>query len=144
MYVWVLLFLPTCVDVECPRLSPPANGYVSGTGLSLGSSIQYFCNHGYQIEGTAFQECQEDGQWSAAMPTCQRKCNNSKEIIKVAPRCPCGLLNCKWGLSKEKTAEAFPDQTPLAVKKTKRTSGDNLSSITAWYKLYVINKIKNN
>ena len=59
----------------CPPLNNPANGEVSVSGLSVGSTASFSCNFGYVLRGSAVLECGARGIWSAPDPTCERKLN---------------------------------------------------------------------
>ena len=56
----------------CSELSNPANGGVSWTGLTSGSTATYTCNTGYQLTGAQTRTCQSNGTWSGQAPTCTR------------------------------------------------------------------------
>ncbi len=62
---------PTCQPISCDALSGPDNGTLdlSNTGL-YPSTATYACNGGYVLSGTATRECQTDGSWDGAAPTC--------------------------------------------------------------------------
>ncbi|XP_035690033.1 CUB and sushi domain-containing protein 3-like [Branchiostoma floridae] len=61
---------PTCTAVQCPVLSAPANGGVSG-GNSYGNVATFTCDSGYSLSGSATRTCQADTTWSTASPTCE-------------------------------------------------------------------------
>ena len=60
--------------ITCPTASSPANGEVTATGNTYGSSARYTCNSGYRLVGEAIAVCQLNGRWSSSAPTCQ--CTN--------------------------------------------------------------------
>lgn len=65
-----LLFSHTVVDCGSP--GSPANGTIQQlTGTQYGFTVSYTCNVGYSLEGAASRVCQEDGQWSEAVPVCR-------------------------------------------------------------------------
>ena len=58
---------------ECPQLQNPANGQVSVSGTTVGSTATYTCNSGFVIEGESTRQCLGSGQWSGQAPTCARE-----------------------------------------------------------------------
>ncbi|XP_035662466.1 P-selectin-like [Branchiostoma floridae] len=61
---------PTCVVVQCPILSSPTNGAVSGSN-SYGDVLTFTCIPGYTLAGASSLTCRADGTWSASPPTCE-------------------------------------------------------------------------
>ena len=45
--------------------------------FTCGSYIEYTCNNGFQIRGNPRMDCQANGQFSGALPTCEPICNLS-------------------------------------------------------------------
>ncbi|XP_066283044.1 sushi, von Willebrand factor type A, EGF and pentraxin domain-containing protein 1-like [Branchiostoma lanceolatum] len=62
---------PSCQRKECPTLSTPSNGFMSG-GNFYGDQMTFTCSSGYEITGSAVLTCQENQQWSVTQPTCER------------------------------------------------------------------------
>ncbi|NP_001348402.1 P-selectin [Oryctolagus cuniculus] len=66
---------PTCRAVKCSALhiNNPVemNCSVPWGNFSYGSTCTFYCPKGQLLNGSARTECQENGQWSAPMPTCQ-------------------------------------------------------------------------
>ncbi|CAH1263510.1 CSMD3 [Branchiostoma lanceolatum] len=62
---------PSCQRKECPTLSTPSNGFMSG-GNFYGDQMTFTCSSGYEITGSAVLTCQENQQWSGTQPTCER------------------------------------------------------------------------
>ncbi|CAH1243823.1 PTPRA [Branchiostoma lanceolatum] len=60
---------PTCIGVQCPTITAPENGAVTG-GNSYQAVVQFTCNHGYQLIGDSSRTCQADGTWTGADPAC--------------------------------------------------------------------------
>ena len=56
--------------VECPILTDPANGSVTVSTRTPGSTALYACTSGYLVSGVAQRSCQAGGTWSGAAPTC--------------------------------------------------------------------------
>ncbi|XP_078583742.1 CUB and sushi domain-containing protein 3-like [Branchiostoma floridae x Branchiostoma japonicum] len=64
---------PTCTAVQCPALTAPTNGGVSG-GNTYEDVATFTCDPGYNLAGSSTLTCQADTTWSAASPTCTSKC----------------------------------------------------------------------
>jgi len=63
---------PTCTIVDCGALTDPANGSVSASPTTYGSTGTYTCQTGFGLVGTSPRTCQADGTWSDAAPTCNQ------------------------------------------------------------------------
>ncbi|KAM6217370.1 C4b-binding protein beta chain [Rhynchocyon petersi] len=63
--------LPICKSRHCGPPGNPAHGYFEGNNFSSGSNITYFCEKRYRLVGTQHQQC-INGEWSSALPYCQR------------------------------------------------------------------------
>eukprot|EP00058_Branchiostoma_floridae_P008085 XP_002593573.1 hypothetical protein BRAFLDRAFT_125152 [Branchiostoma floridae] len=64
---------PACQINTCAQLPVPPNGrynYLSGANATYNSVIQYTCNNGYNIQGSAQRQCQADGTWSGTDVQC--------------------------------------------------------------------------
>ncbi|KAI8515636.1 hypothetical protein Bbelb_064490 [Branchiostoma belcheri] len=61
--------LPTCTAVQCPLLSPPLNGFMTGSN-SYGDVVNFTCEPGYNLVGTSSLTCLSDGTWDGNLPTC--------------------------------------------------------------------------
>ncbi len=55
---------------NCPALTDPANGSVSASTTTPGSTAVYSCDPGYNLSGSMTRTCQADGMWTVAAPTC--------------------------------------------------------------------------
>ncbi|XP_040307543.1 P-selectin isoform X10 [Herpailurus yagouaroundi] len=66
---------PKCRAVKCSelRVSEPGTMNCSNPwgNFSYGSTCSFRCPEGQVLNGSARTACQEDGQWSTPMPTCQ-------------------------------------------------------------------------
>ncbi|MGC4118128.1 MAG: hypothetical protein QM765_26975 [Myxococcales bacterium] len=62
----------TCTDaVTCSGATAPAHGSVSAATATYGHSVTYSCDAGYTLGGgSAARECQADGTFAGAAPTC--------------------------------------------------------------------------
>ncbi|XP_078664132.1 P-selectin-like [Branchiostoma floridae x Branchiostoma belcheri] len=63
---------PTCTLNQCPLLTAPANGAVTGTNFYQDVAT-FTCDSGYNLVGNPTITCQADTTWSGAVPTCTRK-----------------------------------------------------------------------
>ncbi|CAH1241242.1 FBN2 [Branchiostoma lanceolatum] len=61
---------PVCRVVQCPILTNPANGDVSGSN-SYGDRVQFECNWGYTLVGEDSLTCKDTGHWNGNAPTCK-------------------------------------------------------------------------
>ena len=60
--------------IECYRYFDISNGYIVGGESSsylLNSVIEFACDDGYKLYGSASMSCQEDGSWNGKTPTCE-------------------------------------------------------------------------
>ncbi|RVE65763.1 hypothetical protein OJAV_G00120000 [Oryzias javanicus] len=56
--------------ISCGWLAPPNNGKKQGTTYLQGAKVQFSCNDGYTLKGSAERVCQENAQWSGEEATC--------------------------------------------------------------------------
>ena len=56
--------------IDCGVLENPTNGEVITGGTTLGLSVTYTCNSGYELVGDATRTCESNGLWSNSEPTC--------------------------------------------------------------------------
>ena len=49
------------------------NGDRRGDDFTVGSTVTYTCNSGYQLKGAKSVFCQRNRQWSENQPTCERE-----------------------------------------------------------------------
>ena len=61
---------PTCQAITCSGLTAPTNGSLDATSVSYPGSVNYSCNAGYNLSGTAARACQADGSFSGLAPSC--------------------------------------------------------------------------
>lgn len=72
---------PTCEIKDCGPLSDPADGLVTVTLTTYDEMANYTCDAGYDLIGVQTRTCWQDGNWSDAEPSCQRKdCGLPPEI----------------------------------------------------------------
>ena len=57
---------------ECGHPGEPAGGTVASTEILFypGEEVTYTCQDGYMLAGPARRRCQEDGTWTATLPSC--------------------------------------------------------------------------
>ena len=67
-----MLFFPV---ITCSALSDPENGnvHVTSSDFRYATTATFSCDPGYVIIGESRLVCTETGQWSAPVPTCERK-----------------------------------------------------------------------
>lgn len=65
----------TCVPVMCPNLNAPENGKLLTTKIEhhFGDLVNFQCNFGYVMSGSASLLCLSSGQWNATVPECMCK-----------------------------------------------------------------------
>ncbi|XP_069038976.1 beta-2-glycoprotein 1-like [Lepisosteus oculatus] len=69
---------PTCVEVttvappSCPQPEQIENGFTLVGTITVGSTILYGCNPGFDIVGVRRNECGDGGVWQQDAPVCQR------------------------------------------------------------------------
>ena len=69
--------------VNCPDLAGPANGQVVPSGTIPASTATYTCNSGYRLNGDSSRICQESGQWSGTVPTCEPSTYVTRTLINI-------------------------------------------------------------
>ncbi|KAI8507154.1 mannose binding [Branchiostoma belcheri] len=60
---------------QCSTLAAPTNGAVTGSN-SLGDTVTYSCDSGYNLVGSATRTCQADLTWSGSYSICKGICSN--------------------------------------------------------------------
>ncbi|XP_078685529.1 uncharacterized protein LOC144918542 [Branchiostoma floridae x Branchiostoma belcheri] len=82
---------PTCQQICCNNTIVISNGQVTGNdGYCSGNAVHFSCDAGYELVGSSFTICQDEG-WDREFPTCQRICcDNTTEITN-------GLVNATDG-----------------------------------------------
>ncbi|KAI8494281.1 hypothetical protein Bbelb_280410 [Branchiostoma belcheri] len=63
--------VPTCTSTECPVLTAPANGAMTGSNFYQ-DVVEFTCSSGYNLVGNPTLTCQADATWSGTVPTCER------------------------------------------------------------------------
>ena len=57
----------------CGDPGTPVNGRRSISGYTEGHTVNYTCNTGYDLSGSATRTCQSNGLWSGSSATCLSK-----------------------------------------------------------------------
>ena len=56
---------------DCGNLSTPLNGSVSGYETTYPNELEFKCDVGFELRGSASRRCEADGKWSGVEVTCQ-------------------------------------------------------------------------
>ena len=64
--------IPPTLGVLCPIPIPPLDGEVSWSSNEVGAVLHYYCREGFDLVGTASQECLPIGDWSSYTPLCMK------------------------------------------------------------------------
>lgn len=76
---------PTCKAIKCSELhiieSVLMNCSKPWGNFSYGSTCIFHCPKGQLLNGSGIAICQENGQWSATMPTCQAGPLTTEEVL---------------------------------------------------------------
>lgn len=68
---YYLRFITAISSGECLDPGGVANASYTIAGLSIGSTVTYVCDYGYQYEaGYLARSCQSDGTWDGVPPVC--------------------------------------------------------------------------
>ena len=62
---------PTCDPVDCKDPGTPMNGSRMGNVLTYPSAVDYSCNSGFNLSGSARVSCLHTAAWSSPLPTCE-------------------------------------------------------------------------
>ena len=63
---------PPPSGVLCPIPILPLDGEVSWSSREVGEALHYSCSEGFNLVGTASQECLSTGEWSSSTPLCMQ------------------------------------------------------------------------
>lgn len=55
----------------CQDPGAPENGGRTAASFEINSAVQYYCNEGYQLMGTAVARCLAGATYGSDRPTCQ-------------------------------------------------------------------------
>ncbi|XP_022084834.1 uncharacterized protein LOC110976121 [Acanthaster planci] len=76
----VTFIIPDTVPTMCPSTGAPENGVRMGTDYSLGATVSFFCDPGYQIKGSSQRLCLQCGKWSGSEPSCPLSSPDSSSV----------------------------------------------------------------
>ncbi|KAF7710922.1 hypothetical protein HF521_009794 [Silurus meridionalis] len=62
---------PVCVSITCGHPGNPANGRTNGSEFNLNDVVNFTCNTGYVLHGSARAQCRMNGLWSNPLPLCK-------------------------------------------------------------------------
>ncbi|XP_027021418.2 CUB and sushi domain-containing protein 1 isoform X3 [Tachysurus fulvidraco] len=62
---------PVCVPITCGHPGNPANGRTNGSEFNLNDVVNFTCNTGYVLHGSARAQCRMNGLWSNPLPLCK-------------------------------------------------------------------------
>ncbi|KAK4305073.1 hypothetical protein Pmani_023017 [Petrolisthes manimaculis] len=78
--------LPQCHRKDCGELEAPEKGFAMGGGTVYEDWVRFGCVQGYKLTGDDRLVCDESGNWSAPVPTCQpMKCESPSLPPNVLP-----------------------------------------------------------
>ncbi|KAJ7383495.1 hypothetical protein OS493_027659 [Desmophyllum pertusum] len=60
-----------CEAKDCGNLSKPLNGSVIGSETTYPNELEFKCDVGFELQGSATRKCEADGQWSGEVVQCQ-------------------------------------------------------------------------
>ena len=63
----LLLFLA----IDCGGLSAPQNGSLQGSATTFPNMLEFSCDEGFILEGSASRACQANGTWSGNTTLCE-------------------------------------------------------------------------
>ena len=66
----MIIFFVAEKIVNCEALTNPENGKVMFESTAVGTIASYFCDSGYDLQGTSQRECLSSGMWYGDEPTC--------------------------------------------------------------------------
>lgn len=66
---FLLPFTP--LAITCGHPGNPANGRTNGSEFNLNDVVNFTCNRGYILSGSARAQCRLNGQWSSPLPVCK-------------------------------------------------------------------------
>ncbi|XP_030635356.1 LOW QUALITY PROTEIN: sushi, von Willebrand factor type A, EGF and pentraxin domain-containing protein 1 [Chanos chanos] len=72
---------PRCDIVTCDPPEDISHGYLNGSSFNFDDVVEYICFPGYEIVGSAFLRCTEEGVWVGQVPEC-RPCVCSPPVLK--------------------------------------------------------------
>ena len=75
---------PLFIAVDCGSLSVPMNGSSSGVSTVFPNGIQFSCDPGFILSGSALRMCQTNGTWSGFSTVCSGRLETLEAIKAVS------------------------------------------------------------
>lgn len=65
--------MPVCEKITCyPPYVPPRSHFTANGEMKYETTIEFFCEEGYRLEGESIRTCRADGSWSGSSHVCQQ------------------------------------------------------------------------
>ena len=58
------------LEKRCPKPTIPQHGRIFGNNFFIGSTVEFFCNSGFNLYGSRKRTCQEDKTWNGSVAIC--------------------------------------------------------------------------
>ena len=58
--------------IQCPVLTAPDHGNMTGDSFTFKDTVEFGCDKGYLLTGSAVRECLNTGKWDGTPPVCKR------------------------------------------------------------------------
>ena len=58
--------------IKCPVLTAPNHGNMTGDSFIFKDVVEFGCDEGYLLTGSAVRECLNTGDWDGTPPQCKR------------------------------------------------------------------------
>lgn len=75
----VMRFSPILAK-DCGNLSTPLNGSVIGYETTYSNELEFKCDDGFELRGSASRRCEADGKWSGVEANCQGRVKIHHEL----------------------------------------------------------------
>ncbi|XP_077981970.1 sushi, von Willebrand factor type A, EGF and pentraxin domain-containing protein 1-like [Glandiceps talaboti] len=63
--------VPVCSRISCGQPVVAAHSFIKSSSYEFENIVEYDCMPGYDLKGESSRQCQSNGQWSGAVPTCE-------------------------------------------------------------------------
>lgn len=71
-HLWSFIIICSAPSaITCGHPGNPANGRTNGSEFNLNDVVNFTCNRGYMLSGSARAQCRLNGQWSSTLPVCK-------------------------------------------------------------------------
>lgn len=72
LHLWSFIIICSAPSaITCGHPGNPANGRTNGSEFNLNDVVNFTCNRGYVLSGSARAQCRLNGQWSSTLPVCK-------------------------------------------------------------------------